>query len=174
MRSISPTRIAAVVALIASGFTPAGIAGATPESLEVERHCVVEVSGVADGVLVAGQEVCFATESDAALHAASLGSEVPASKRVARSSGTNTIGMHYTSQWYSGSSIRVVGTSCAGGVWYPTGTWNNNIESSRHYCGTRPTSFYDHSTCANSPYRIYSAATSLGSMNNRASCVRYG
>ena len=174
MRNIRPTWIAAAVAIISAGLATAGIAGAAPEPLKVESHCVVEVTGVEDGVLVTGPEVCFTTESDAALHAASLGSEAESSQRAARSSGTNTIGMHYTSRWYSGSSVRVVGTTCAGGVWYPTGRWNNNIESSRHYCGARPTSFYDYSTCAGSPYRIYSAVTSLGSMNNRASCVQYG
>ncbi len=171
MRNVSPSRIAAAVAVIASGLATAGVASAGPE---IERHCVVEVTGVADGVLLTSPAVCFAAESDAALHAASLGHAAAASKRAAKSSGTNTIGLHYSSRWYSGSSIRVVGTTCGGGVWYPTGTWNNNIESSRHYCGARPTSFYDYSTCVGWPHRIYSAATSLGSMNNRASCVRYG
>ena len=174
MRNISSSRIAAVAAVIASGAAPAGIAGTAPESLEVDSHCVVEVTGVEDGMLITGQEACFTTESNAALHVASLGSEAQRSKRAARSSGTNMIGLHYSSRWYSGSSIRVVGTTCGGGVWYPTGSWNNNIESSRHYCGTRPTSFYDNSNCASLPRRIYGTAASLGSMNNRASCVRYG
>lgn len=172
MRNVSLGRIGAAVAVVASGLVTTGVASAGP--VEVERHCVVEVTGVENGVFVMSQEVCFTTESDAALHAASLGSGVAASKRAAKSSGANTIGLHYSSRWYSGSSIRVVGTTCGGGVWYPTGMWNNNIESSRHYCGTRPTSFYDYSTCVGSPRRIYSAVTSLGSMNNRASCVRYG
>ena len=177
MRNISASRVAAVVAVIASGFAPAGIAGAAPESPEVDRHCVVEVAGVEDGVFVMGQEACFATESDAALHAVSLSTEASAASAASGppgTAGTNTIGMHYTAKSYGGSSIRVVGTTCGGGVWYPTGSWNNNIESSRHYCGERPTSFYNYSNCLGSPHRIYGTATSLGSINNRTSCVRYG
>ena len=174
MGGIRSFHIAAVVAVVASGLTVGTHAGAAPKGLEVEQHCVVEVSGVEDGVLVTGPEVCFPVEADAAAHAVAIADRAPVSKRGARSSGTNTIGLHYTSRWYNGSSIRVVGTTCSGGVWYPTGQWNNNIESSRHYCGSSPTTFYDYSNCVASPYRIYQAAATLNSMNNRASCVRYG
>ena len=113
-------------------------------------------------------------EADAAAHAASIGAAQPGTDKLTRSSGNNTIGIHYTSTYYSGSSVRVVGTTCGGGVWYPTGAWNNNIESSRHYCGTSPTTFYNYSSCTGPLKRIYRSESTLGSMNNRASCVRYG
>ena len=177
MGSNKSIRVATVVAVVASGLAVGANVGAATERLEVERHCVVEVSGVEDGVLVTAPEVCFSVEAEAAAHAATIGNGAPASERIARSarsSGTNTIGLHYTSRWYGGSSVRVVGTTCGGGVWYPTGQWNNNIESSRHYCGSSPTTFYNYSNCVGSPHRIYQAATTLGSMNNQASCVRYG
>ena len=174
MGSNKSIRIAVVVAVVASGLAIGAHAGAATERLEVEQHCVVEVSGVEDGVLVAAPEVCFSVEAEAAAHAAAIGNSAPVSERIARSAGTSTIGLHYTSTWYGGSSVRVVGTTCGGGVWYPTGVWNNNIESSRHYCGTSPTSFYDYSNCIGSPHRIYYAEPTLGSMNNRTSCVRYG
>ena len=174
MSSTRIYRVAAAAAIVASGLIPGGQAGAATEPLVVERHCVIEVSAVEDGALVTLPEVCFAVEADAASHAASIGLNTPASGRLARSSGTNTIGTHYTSTSYRGSSVRIVGTTCGGGVWYPTGSWNNNIESSLHYCGSSPTSFYDYSSCAQSPDQIYRRAPTLGQMNNRASCVRYG
>ena len=167
-------RIAVMAAVIAGGLAPGEQAGASTEPLAVEQHCVIEVTDVEDGVFVTQPEVCFAVEAEAAAHAASIGAAQPGTGRPTRSSGSNTIGIHYASTAYSGSSVRVVGTTCGGGVWYPTGTWNNNIESSRHYCGSSPTTFYNYSSCGGSLRSIYRSASTLGSMNNRASCVRYG
>ncbi len=174
MSSAKIYRMAVTAAIIAGGLVPGEQAGASTEPLAVEQHCVIEVTGVEDGVFVTQPEVCFAVEAEAAAHAASISTEQPRSGRVTRSSGTNTIGLHYSSSSYSGSSVRVVGTTCGGGVWYPTGAWNNNIESSRHYCGSSPTTFYNYSSCTGSLKRIYRSESTLGSMNNRASCVRYG
>lgn len=172
---MSSTRIfgiAAIAVVIASGIAFVGQAGASERSGGTERHCVIEVTGVEDGVFLTGPEVCFGSQTQAVMHAASASSAV--SGQSALASGNNTIGTHYTSTFYSGSSVRIVGTTCGGGVWYPTGAWNNNIESSLHHCGTSPTTFYNSSSCAGSPHRIYGSASSLGQMNNRASCVRYG
>jgi hypothetical protein len=143
-----------------------------------EEHCVVAVTAVRGDVLITGPETCFDSEAQAArasvsgvgsLSAASLAS--PGASALA---ATTVIGKHYTGTSYTGSSISIVGTQCLGGVWYPSGSWNNNIESSRHYCGGNPTTFYDSSDCKTSAYSIYSQATSLGWMDNKASCVRYG
>lgn len=177
--SIKTVWIAAAVVVIVGGLaTVGGAAGArvvsAGEPYEAERHCVIAVTAVYDGVLVTEPEVCFATPAQADRHAALVGTGRGRLSRALRSSGTNTIGTHFTSTSYRGSSVRVVGTTCGGGVWYPTGAWNNNIESSLHHCGTSPTSFYDYSSCAGSSHRIYQAASSLGQWNNRASCVRYG
>ena len=178
MSSANIYRIAVVAAVIAGGLAPGEHAGASTEPLAkplaVERHCVVEVASVENGVFVTHPEVCFAVEGDAAAHTASIGAAQPGTGQMTRSSGNNTIGIHYASAAYSGSSVRVVGTTCGGGVWYPTGAWNNNIESSRHYCGSSPTTFYNYSSCAGPLKRIYRSESTLGSMNNRASCVRYG
>ena len=164
--------IAAIAVVVAIGIAFVGQAGASERSEGIERHCVIEVTGVEDGVFLTGPEVCFGSQTQAVMHAASTSSAV--SGQAALASGNNTIGTHYTSTFYSGSSVRIVGTTCGGGVWYPTGAWNNNIESSRHHCGTSPTTFYNSSSCAWSPHPIYGAAPSLGQMNNQASCVRYG
>lgn len=173
MGSTKTIWIAATAVVIASGLaTGASVASAT-EPHEAERHCVIEVTAVQDGVLVTAPEVCFATPAEADRHAASIGAEQTSSSS-AQSSGNNTIGTHYSSTSYSGSSVRVVGTTCNGGVWYATGFWNNNIESSLHHCGTSPTTFYDYSSCAGPSQSIYQATSSFGQWNNRASCVRYG
>jgi hypothetical protein len=174
MSSTKTIWIAATAVAIASALATGAPAASAAKPHEAERHCVIAVTAVHDGVLVTAPEVCFATPAHADRHAASMGAEQAGSNHTAKSSGTNTIGTHFTSTSYRGSSVRIVGTTCNGGVWYPTGTWNNNIESSRHHCGTSPTSFYDYSSCAGSSHRIYQAASSLGQLNNRASCVRYG
>ncbi len=167
-------RIVVIAAFIAGGLAIAGSAGASGKPGTTERHCVVEVTGVRDGVFVTRPEVCFASQSEAVVHAASIGTDTADPNRATRSSGTNTIGIHFTSTWFSGSSVRIVGTTCGGGVWYATGAWNNNIESSRHYCGSSPTTFYNSASCSGWSHSIHNSARSLGQMNNRASCVRYG
>ena len=180
MSSAKTIWIAATAVVIASGLATSASAASAAESheaerpYEAERHCVIEVTAVQDGVLVTAPEVCFATSAEADRHAASIGAEQASSSYSAQSSGSNTIGTHYSSTSYSGSSVRVVGTTCGGGVWYATGFWNNNIESSLHHCGTSPTTFYDYSSCAGPSQSIYQATSTLGQWNNRASCVRYG
>lgn len=173
MGSTKTVWIAATAVVIASGLATGAPGASAAEPHEADRHCVIEATAVQDGVLVTAPGVCFATPAEADRHAASIGAE-QASSNTAQSSGTNTIGTHYSSTSYSGSSVRVVGTTCNGGVWYATGFWNNNIESSLHHCGTSPTRFYDYSSCAGPSHSIYQATSSLGQWNNRASCVRYG
>lgn len=174
MSSAKTIWIAATAVVIAGGLATGAAAAAAAEPHEAERHCVIAVTAVQDGVLVTAPEVCFATPAQADSYAASMGTGKAGSSQSAQSSGNNTIGTHFTSTSYRGSSVRVVGTTCNGGVWYPTGTWDNNIESSLHHCGTSPTRFYDYSNCAGPSHSIYQAASSLGQWNNRASCVRYG
>ena len=179
MGSTKTIWIAATAVIVASGLATGASAASAAESHEaerpheVERHCVIEVTAVQGGVFVTAPEVCFATPAAADRHVASMGAKQASSSSV-QSSGSNTIGTHYSSRSYSGSSVRVVGTTCSGGVWYPTGFWNNNIESSLHHCGTSPTRFYDYSSCAGPSQSIHLAVSSLGQWNNRASCVRYG
>lgn len=135
-----------------------------------ERHCVVAVIAQVDGVLVTGPERCFATEREAAEF------EPPDWRDGANRAGlsSTTIGRHFTGQSYTGSSIRIVGTVCSGGTWPASGSWNNNIESSEHHCGASPTTFYDSSSCSGTNISITAPSPTLGGMNNRTSCVRYG
>lgn len=160
MTQFSRFAVAATAVAMVFGLAQPALASTAEKAATPEQHCVVEVIAERDGVLITGNEICFAREADARSHSDS------------RSSGT--LGTHYTSTNYNGSSITITGSGCSGLVWYPTGSWNNNIESSLHQCGGGNTTFYDSSNCSTGPYAISSDRFSLGSMNNRASCVRYG
>ena len=160
----------ALTALPADAARSAGGGQAPEPSKEpATQHCVVIVIDDNDGVLTTGPETCSDTEAevDDFINGASPGT-------TGLRSGSNVIGKHYKSTNYGGSSITIVGTTCSGGVWWPTGSWNNNIESSKHYCGSSATRFYDSSSCSGSGKSIYGQRTTLGWMNNKASCVRYG
>jgi hypothetical protein len=143
-----------------------------------EQHCVVKVIGLKGDVLVTGPATCFETEAQAAQSYLGGASAFPgkslASPAAVSLAASTVIGRHYTGSNYTGSSMTITGSQCLGGVWYPTGSWNNNIASSRHYCGGRPTTFYDASDCKTSAYSIYNDSSGLGWMDNKASCVRYG
>ncbi len=158
------------IGALALSALPAGAALPASTAKEpVEKHCVVTVVDDTDGVLTTGPETCFDTEKevDAYINGNSIG-------QSAARSGSNVIGKHFTSTNYGGSSVTVLGTTCSGGVWRPTGGWNNNIESAKHYCGSARTRFYASSSCSGSGRSIYGDASSLGWMNNKTSCVRYG
>ncbi|MEO1063206.1 MAG: hypothetical protein AAFZ07_17470 [Actinomycetota bacterium] len=133
---------------------------------EGEEHCVAHASGVDEnGELIVSEPVCGSDLLVSALVNSSAMAFGP----------TYTIGRHYTGLNYTGSSITITGSvPCGGGVWKPSGSWNNNIESSRHYCGGSPTRFYNSSSCSGSSTAIYSSTSTLGWMNNLTSCVRYG
>lgn len=162
--------------LLLTSISETGPASAKEVEQEEEIHCVAVA--VADAEKAQAEPVCFATEAAADQLVAQLTNDVSYGTRAGsgthRAGGSNTIGRHYKNKWYGGSSITVVGTTCSGGVWKPTGSWNNNIESSKHYCGGSPTRFYDSSGCSGGNRAIYGATGSLGSYNNKASCVRYG
>lgn len=136
----------------------------------VERHCVVTVIDNTHGLLTTGPETCFDTEEEVDTHINSGGINGSTAAR----SASNTIGRHYKGANYGGSSITIIGTTCNGGVWWPTGSWDNNIESSQHHCGGSSTRFYDSSSCSGTSKPIYGASPTLSWMNNKASCVRYG
>lgn len=131
-----------------------------------EQHCVVTVTDETGGVLTTGPETCFETKQKV--------DDYIRGTSVAARSASNTIGTHYTDTYSGGSSITIVGTTCTGGVWWPTGSWNNNIESSAHQCGASATRFYDSSSCSGTGTSIYGYTSTLNSMNNKTSCVRYG
>lgn len=140
------------------------VAGAAAQDIPQESHCVVDVSGG-----VAKETGCFES-----LRAARNSIWQSSSRGAAVARSASLIGVHFKGQNYSGSSITITGSGCSGLVWKPSGSWNNNIESSYHFCGGSPTKFYDSSSCSGSYQPIYGPEITLGWMNNRTSCVRYG
>lgn len=159
------------VGALALTALPAGASRPTGPSKEpVETHCLINLVDDTRGESGSGSEICFDTERevDEYINGGGL-----ASASAARY-GSNVIGKHYKGKNYGGSSVTIVGTTCAGGVWWPTGSWNNNIESAKYYCGGSPTRFYDSSSCSGSNKSTYSNKSTLGWMNNKTSCVRYG
>ena len=140
------------------------VAGAAAQDIPQESHCVVDVSGG-----VAKEAGCFES-----LRAARNSIWQSSSRGVAVARSSSVLGVHFKGQNYGGSSITITGSGCSGLVWRPAGSWNNNIESSHHYCGGSPTKFYDSSSCSGSYKPIHTWETTLGWMNNRTSCVRYG
>lgn len=137
---------------------------------QAEQHCLATVASNSRGVIEIGPQTCFETEKEVDGFIRDGRNTSAAASR----SSSQTIGRHYTNTGYSGSSITIVGTGCSGGTWNPSGGWNNNIESSKNYCGGSGTKFYNSSSCSGSGKTIYGNKTSLGWMNNKTSCVRYG
>ena len=162
-RSIPVAVMAALVSVLTVAVPAGAQSGDGPH-----KHCVAVVTDTTDGVLHTSAPVCFSSILDAAAYQPDSGG------LVATSTSTTTIGWHFTGLNYSGDDIRIVGTTCSGGVWYATGIWNNNIESSFHYCGSSPTRFWDSGVCSSAYTDIYGSAYTLGGMNNRTSCVQYG
>jgi hypothetical protein len=177
-----------VAALVFAGVVGAGpVAGAAPVGVSEtteggEQHCVIVVTDSdGDGVYESSPETCFVSENESARFAeVGVDLSIPVVDVAASDTGSEalvadtTIGLHYSAMNFTGSSVRIVGTTCGGGTWPATGSWDNNIESSQHYCGTKATTFFDTAACGGSSRSIYSAAGSLFEMNNRTSCVRYG
>lgn len=148
---------------------PAGAASFDGRASKGERHCVLTIDAVdADGTFIEGDLACSSSYAVA-------NALVAEAQSMSRSS-TLTIGRHFTGEYYTGSSITIVGSVlCGGGVWRPSGSWNDNIESTYHYCGpTTPTRFYNSSTCSGSNSAAFARKATMGWMKNATSCVRYG
>lgn len=165
--------VVSLVVVVTATLTGSAAGGATervveerPEPVGAELHCVAHASGVDEaGELIVSEPICGSESLVSALVSSSTMAFGP----------TYTIGRHYTGLNFTGSSITITGSvPCGGGVWKPWGSWNDNIESSRHYCGGSPTRFYNSSSCSGSSTAIYSSTSSLGWMNDLTSCVRYG
>lgn len=158
-------RIAIAMALIGAFVAAPSPAGAKERvDTRVETHCIVELNDSSTADSTKSSRQCFSSEAAVDKHL----------DANSQRSSSNVIGRHYSSTSYSGSTITITGTTCSGGVWYATGSWNNNIESTRNYCGSAGTRFYNSSNCAGSNRFVTSQQSTLGWMNNLTSCVRYG
>ena len=150
---------------------PSGPASGPVSEQADETHCVELL--VNEGVSPVSLG-CHAALSAALRSTLLAGALAPAGISTMARSRYRTLGVHFSGQNFTGSSITVVGTGCTGLVWRPTGWWNDNVESSQHFCGGSATRFYDSRWCSGTSLPISGNRGSLGWMNNRASCVRYG
>jgi hypothetical protein len=170
-RLFHPLRLMMAIALLL-GITATSVSGQQAQADAVdggaeEEYCVATLATSAE---TQREPVCFVDEAAADALVSQM-TEAPV--RGARSGGNNVLARHYKSTSFTGGTVAIVGTTCSGGVWYTTGSWNNNIESTLNYCNTG-ISHYDGSNCSGSTTTIFYSATTLSTMNNRTSCVRYG
>lgn len=156
------------------------VADAGPPPGGGESHCVVFVEGQRpDGELILSRPDCFADEPTAELWASQGVTEVMSETLMAgedavyAASSTFTLGRHYDGFNGTGSSIRIVGSSCTGGYWNTSSTWDNRISSS--YNGCAQLKHWDLPYKSGTVESTYGVGTldNLGYMNNRTESVSY-
>jgi hypothetical protein len=145
-----------------------------------ETHCVVFViDQLADGELVMSEPDCFADEAVAEAWT-SVGYNLKLSAEwLSGSSGgvaalsTFTLGRHYDGFNGTGSSIRVVGSSCTGGYWNTSSSWDNRISSL--YNGCEHLRHWDDPYMLGAAENTYGAGTTdnLSYLDNRTESVSY-
>jgi len=175
--------VAAVSCVVIAGPTAPVFASTVPDGGERASHCVVNVIATEDdGELVLSKPRCYGTFSEAMvdasdgrlrLPAGTPGSVVFSDSKVGVKVASFTLGVHYDGYGGSGSSISVVGSSCAGGWWNTSGFWDNRISSSfngcfrlTHYDGPDRTGGVESTTGSGSVH-------DLTFMNNRTESVSY-
>lgn len=177
MRRVSFGVMAAVMAavLVVVWGPPAQAGG--------EEHCVVEVVGEKpNGELRLSKPRCHPSFADAMLDAsdglmqlsADVASDVVFTDEVIGSmASTFALGIHYDGFGGSGSSITVVGSSCTGGWWNTTSSWDNRISSS--YNGCSRLTHWDSPNKRGSYQSTYGSGSTddLSYMSNRAESVSY-
>jgi len=176
-------RAIAAIAVLAGVFASPASLEATGDKLPVaggESHCVVFVEGQRpDGELVLSRPECFTDEASADFRAWHGLTEVKSESSLAgevgvyATSSTFTLGRHYDGFNGTGSSIRIVGSSCTGGYWNTSSTWDNRISSS--YNGCSQLKHWDLPYKSGTVESTYGAGTTdnLGYMNNRTESVSY-
>lgn len=165
-----------IAATILSLSTPA--VSAVAEA--AESHCVVAVTDQQpDGELVLGSPSCFERLADAYDYASDpLFGVHPADSTFFGSvqplGGTFILGTHFDGYNGSGSSISVVGSSCTGGWWNTSTSWDNRISSS--YNGCYRLGHFDYPNKAGDRYDTTGVGQTdniYGGMNNRTESVAY-
>ncbi|MFQ5523687.1 MAG: hypothetical protein ACE5F5_08925 [Acidimicrobiia bacterium] len=106
------------------------------EPVKPAEHCVIFVIGEKpDGEFITTDQDCFSTREAAAVWATVGMSTVSGIGGGGGSAfSTFTLGIHYDWYWGLGSSITIVGSSCTGGYWNTTPSWDNRISSSYNGC----------------------------------------
>jgi len=152
------------------------VAIAAPVSAAPVEHCVVEVVAQApDGQLIMSRPDCYRTFGEAAAHAAALTTSgvSGATSGLITPASTFALGIHYDGFNGTGSSITVVGSSCTGGWWNTTTTWDNRISSSYNGCDRLTHHDMSNKTGASEPTLGLGSVSNLSTLNNRAESVSY-
>lgn len=175
MSSSTSIRLAVALAVALTAFSPSSVAVAGEPQDAGEQtgerkaaYCFVHLDAP-------GDVRCFSTEArrteaEAEFLKATAESAVD---EVAAASSSSYIATHWAGTSTSGTNINILGTTCGGGVWRPTGFWDNEIGYTTHRCGSAPIHHFDASSCEGTAATLWQSGT-LGSMNDRTSCVRYG
>lgn len=171
-----------VTATFASVAQPAVAATLLPGENE-ETHCIVDVIGeLPGGELIVSEPRCYPTFSQAVsdvsqgsirLTSATGGDVLFNDEQVAAAYATFTLGTHFDGSNGSGSSISIVGSSCGGGYWNASSSWQNRISSTWNGCGRLR--HYDAPNKAGAYEDTYGAGTTdnLYSLNNKTESVAY-
>lgn len=140
---------------------------------ESEVHCVAFIVGqAAGGELALSEPDCFDSELEAGIWALTD----PADRLDSGfyfAGSTFTLGRHFDGFNGTGSSISIVGSSCTGGYWNTSSSWDNRISSS--YNGCARLTHWDEPAKNGSFQHTYGAGTTdnLSYMNNKAESVSY-
>lgn len=165
-----------VVALVLTAMGAMPVVAAAEE--QPAEHCVSFVTHQKpDGELELTKPDCFDSEQ-AAEHWASVGMSQRLQNLGIFDAGVGglssfTLGRHFDGFNGSGSSISIVGSSCTGGYWNATATWDNRISSS--YNGCARLTHWDYPAKSGQSQSTYGAGTTdnLSTLNNKASSVSY-
>ena len=183
-------RLRAHIALLATSVLvlstiPLGAVGAAEPKATGgdEEHCVVTVLDQdATGELRLSEPVCFdtfaesmsfASEGTLQLDADTSGSALFSDESIAAAASTFTLGVHYDGYNGSGASISVVGSSCTGGYWNTSSSWDNRISSSWNGC--YHLKHWDYPNMSGTSMHTYGVGQidNLTSFNNRTESVSY-
>lgn len=147
------------------------------------EHCVVEVvDQKPDGELITTRPVCFRSSADAVAYASGglvtlkPGQNVPtlvANGGLQSTSGSFAIGIHYDGFNGTGSSITIMGSTCGGGWWNTSASWDNRISSS--YNGCQRLAHHDYQNKGGPSQSTIGAGTThnLGTLNDRTESISY-
>lgn len=165
-------KVVALVALVAVSVA-ASTSVAAAAHRKIAEHCVVHVLGSGpDGEMMLSDPSCYAT-FDQAMSAEGVdawGTDA-ASRAGGVAAATFTIGTHFDGAGYTGASMSVVGSNCAGGWLNVSAAWDNRISSTlngcpriRHYSGANLTGSYQ---------QTFSPGGNLTTLNNLTTSIQY-
>jgi hypothetical protein len=162
----------ALVALIAMSV-PTSASAANAAQRAGGEHCVVHVIDTApDGEMIVSEPECYPTferaMSSEGVDAWGVGAAAAADGVTA---ATFTIGTHYDGTGFTGPSMSVVGSDCAGGWLNVSATWNNRISSTLNGCPR--IRHFDGVNLSGNSQHTYSPGGNLTTLNNLTSSIQY-